>query len=186
VSHRLRRAALVLAAALAWASAARGRSDGRADELAAAVAQAASISGLPAAWIQRVIAAESGGHRFAVSRAGARGLMQLMPPTWAELRARLGLGDDPFDVRDNVVAGAVYLREMFDRFGPSGFLAAYNAGPGRYAAAAAEPARLPSETLAYVAGLAPALGAPAAGDRRDIEDRARASGLFVRLENVRP
>ena len=60
------------------------------------------------------------------------GLMQIMPDTWTELRTRHRLGRDPYDPRDNILAGAAYLREMHDRYGSPGFLAAYNAGPGRY------------------------------------------------------
>src|SRR3546814_13913758 len=74
---------------------------------------------------------ESGGRIGAVSSAGAMGLMQLMPGTWARQRARFSLGSDPFDPRDNIIAGTSYLREMYDRYGADGFLAAYNAGPGR-------------------------------------------------------
>jgi hypothetical protein len=75
---------------------------------------------------------ESAGRIGAVSSAGAMGLMQLMPGTWARQRTRFGLGPDPFDPRDNIMAGTSYLREMYDSYGASGFLAAYNAGPGRY------------------------------------------------------
>jgi len=57
--------------------------------------------------------------------------MQIMPNAWADLRSRHGLGVDPIDARDNILAGVAYLREMHDRYGPSGFLAAYNAGPKR-------------------------------------------------------
>ena len=60
------------------------------------------------------------------------GLMQIMPKTYAELRARYHLGSNPYDPRDNILAGAAYLREMHDRYGSAGFLAAYNAGPDRY------------------------------------------------------
>src|SRR3546814_5730962 len=74
---------------------------------------------------------ESRGDVRAVSPKGAMGLMQLMPDTWASLRVRLGLGANPYDPRDNILAGAAYLREMHDRYGSPGFLAAYNAGPGR-------------------------------------------------------
>ena len=66
----------------------------------------------------------------AISPKGAMGLMQLMPETWAALRARYGLGRDAFDPHDNILAGAAFLREMHDRYGSPGFLAAYNAGPG--------------------------------------------------------
>ena len=73
--------------------------------------------------------AESGGDARALSPKGAMGLMQIMPGTWAELRLRYGLGADPYDPHDNITAGAAYLREMHDRYGEPGFLAAYNAGP---------------------------------------------------------
>lgn len=73
----------------------------------------------------RMIYQESRGDQNAVSEAGARGLMQLMPKT-AEY-----LGVDPRNARENVVGGARYLREQLDRFGTVPLaLAAYNAGPG--------------------------------------------------------
>ena len=75
---------------------------------------------------------ESHGNVKAVSPKGAVGLMQIMPATYAELRERYALGGDPYDPHDNIVAGAAYLREMHDRFGTSGFVAAYNVGPTRY------------------------------------------------------
>jgi soluble lytic murein transglycosylase-like protein len=130
-----------------------------AEDLAGAVDAAAAAADLPRSWISAVIAVESGGDPAAVSRAGARGLMQLMPDTWSDLRAELGLGADPFDVRDNVLAGAVYLRRLLDRFGPEGAFAAYNAGPQRYADHLAGRAGLPAETRAYVGRVRSALGA---------------------------
>jgi soluble lytic murein transglycosylase-like protein len=145
--------------------------------LDAAVATASAAAGLPEARIRRVIARESAGDPRAVSPAGALGLMQLMPATWAEMRVRLGLGADPFDVRDNLLAGAAYLRLMLDRFGAPGFLAAYNAGPERYARALAGRAVLPLETRAYVARLAPELGVPGVPERR-FGGARRAPGLF--------
>lgn len=117
------------------------------------VAEAAARFGLPEAWIWRVMRVESASDARAVSRAGARGLMQVMPATWAELRVRHGLGPDPFDPRDNIMAGAAYLREMYDRFGWPGFLAAYNAGPARYENHLATGRPLPAETRAYLATL---------------------------------
>ena len=84
--------------------------------------------------------------------------MQIMPDTWAGLRQRYRLGRDPYDPHDNILAGAAYLREMHDRYGTAGFLAAYNAGPGRYAEYLATGRPLPAETLAYVAALAPLVG----------------------------
>ena len=86
------------------------------------------------------------------------GLMQLMPETWAALRARYGLGRDAFDAHDNILAGAAFLREMHDRYGSPGFLAAYNAGPGRYEDYRDRHRPLPPETVAYVAALVPFVG----------------------------
>jgi Transglycosylase SLT domain len=121
------------------------------------VAEAAERFAIPAAWIRAVMHVESGGNVKAVSSKGAVGLMQIMPATYAELRVRYGLGSDPYDPHDNILAGAAYLREMHDRFGPSGFLAAYNAGPARYEDHLATARPLPDETRSYVASLAPLL-----------------------------
>lgn len=124
----------------------------------AAIEEAAERFNLPPLWIEAVIAAESGGEARAVSAKGAMGLMQLMPATWRELRAHLGLGADPFCVRDNVMAGSFYLRQLHDRFGLEGALAAYNAGPYRYAQHLASGRPLPSETRAYVTSVRRRLG----------------------------
>ena len=134
------------------ASAARLRSD---HTIADYIAEAARRFGVAIAWIRAVMDAESAGDVHAVSRNGAMGLMQIMPNTWSELRMRYGLGRDPFDPRDNILAGAAYLREMHDRYGSPGFLAAYNAGPQRYDEYLAGVRALPAETRAYVAMLAP-------------------------------
>ncbi|KFG88618.1 Lytic transglycosylase catalytic [Sphingobium herbicidovorans NBRC 16415] len=120
------------------------------------VTAAAARFGLPEEWVLRVIAAESGGRtelggRPITSHAGAMGLMQVMPATWASLRARYRLGPDPHDPRDNIVAGTAYLRDMYDRFGYPGLFAAYNAGPGRYGEHLARGRPLPRETRDYVA-----------------------------------
>ena len=98
---------------------------------------------------------ESGGNSKARSRKGAIGLMQIMPGTWTELRSRHRLGTDPYDIRDNILAGTAYIRELSDRYGAPGFLAAYNAGPGRYERHLATGRPLPAETQTYVAKLAP-------------------------------
>jgi soluble lytic murein transglycosylase-like protein len=129
----------------------------RNDPYGAFIAEAAQRFGVPEAWIRAVMRAESAGDVRAISSAGAMGLMQVMPATWAELRVRHRLGGNPYDPRDNILAGAAYLREMHDRYGSPGFLAAYNAGPGRYEEyLAGRP--LPAETRAYVATLAPVVG----------------------------
>ncbi len=118
------------------------------------IAEAAQRFELPPAWIRAVMRAESDGDPRASSPKGAVGLMQIMPETWAELRVRYRLGDDPYDPHDNIVAGAAYIRELFDRYGSPEWIAAYNAGPGRYEEAL-KGRPLPPETRSYVAALAP-------------------------------
>lgn len=123
------------------------------------IQEASQRFGVPEAWIAAVMQAESGGRthlngRPITSHAGAMGLMQVMPRTWAELRRAHGLGPDPHDPRDNILAGAAYLRAMHDRFGYPGLFAAYNAGPARYAEHLRTGRPLPGETRAYLAQLA--------------------------------
>jgi peptidoglycan DL-endopeptidase CwlO len=100
---------------------------------------------LPLALLVAVARVESHLDESARSAAGAKGLLQVMPSTAAELRL------DPDRVDTNVLAGARYLRLMLDRFGSSDLaLAAYNAGPGaveRYGGAPGD------ETLTYVANV---------------------------------
>jgi len=128
------------------------------DPYAGHIADAARRFGIPEGWIRAVMRVESRGDVRAISPKGAIGLMQIMPATWGDLGARHGLGGDPYDPRDNIMAGAAYLREMHDRYGSSGFLAAYNAGPRRYEEYRATGRPLPAETRAYVAALAPIIG----------------------------
>ncbi|MET4239720.1 lytic transglycosylase domain-containing protein [Bradyrhizobium sp. RT10b] len=112
---------------------------------------------VPAHWIRAVMTVESAGDVRARSPKGAMGLMQIMPETWADLRIHHRFGNNPYDPRDNILAGAAYLRDLHDRYGLPGFLAAYNAGPGRYEQyLAGRP--LPAETRAYVATLSPLIG----------------------------
>ncbi len=123
------------------------------DRFANFIAAASTRFTVPARWIRAVIAIESAGNEHAVSPRGAMGLMQLMPGNWVELSARYGLGLDPFDPRDNILAGAAYIKDMHDRFGSAGFLAAYHAGPSRYEHDLATGQPLPPETIAYVAAV---------------------------------
>ncbi len=148
------------------------------------IAEAAQRFGFPAPWIVAVMRAESANDPGAVSHAGAMGLMQVMPGTWAALRARHGLGDDPHDPRDNILAGTAYLREMWDRYGNvAAMLAAYNAGPGRYDDYLETGRALPAETRAYVAGLAPLLGSGSASEAQMVAQALtldwRDAALFV-------
>lgn len=145
---------------------------------------AAARCGVPIAWIERVMRAESGGQtrlagRPIASRAGAMGLMQVMPTAWADLRARLFLGADPYDPRDNIVAGSCYLRSMYDRFGYPGLFAAYNAGPVRYTDYLATGRPLPRETRDYIA----LVGGPS-DSTVPAPDAPPASGLFYILRSV--
>ena len=125
---------------------------------AAFIAEASRRFGLPVSWIQAVMRAESFGNPRAISPKGAIGLLQIMPQTWNRLRQRYDLGADPYDAHDNIVAGTAYLRELIDRYGIPGFLAAYNAGPGRWEDHLATGRALPAETRAYLARLTPAVG----------------------------
>jgi soluble lytic murein transglycosylase-like protein len=99
-------------------------------KILASIDQAADKFGLPAALIKAVVKAESGYRVRAISPAGAQGLMQLMPATARELGVT-----DPFDIDQNIQAGAQYLRNMLDQFDGDLHLAlsAYNAGPGTVA-----------------------------------------------------
>jgi hypothetical protein len=131
---------------------------------AAFVAEASQRFGIPAAWIRAVMRAESFSDVGAISPKGAIGLMQIMPETWAALRQRYRLGADPYDAHDNIIAGTAYLRELHDRYGVPGFLAAYNAGPARWEAHLATGRPLPAETRAYLSRLAPIVGGSSADD----------------------
>ena len=127
---------------------------------AAELGEASARFGLPKIWIKRVMAAESNGRtelegKPITSRAGAMGLMQLMPQTWSDMRSSYGLGSDPFDPHDNIIAGAAYLRAMYDRFGYPGLFAAYNAGPRRFADYLEKGIPLPAETVTYLKKTAP-------------------------------
>jgi soluble lytic murein transglycosylase-like protein len=123
------------------------------DRFAEFIAEASTRFAVPASWIRAVMQIESGGDHRAASPRGALGLMQLMPGTWVELSARYELGLDPFDPHDNVMAGTAYLKEMHDRFGSAGFLAAYHAGPAWYEQHLATGKSLPQDTIAYVAAV---------------------------------
>jgi soluble lytic murein transglycosylase-like protein len=127
------------------------------DRFAKFIEEASGRFAVPARWIRAVMRVESGGDERAISSRGAMGLMQLMPGTWVKLSVRYGLGLDPFDAHDNIIAGVAYLKDMHDRFGSAGFLAAYHAGPARYQQHLATGRPLPQETTVYVAAVTPLL-----------------------------
>lgn len=142
-------------------------------------------------WIRAVMMIESGGRTMLaegkpiVSSAGAMGLMQLMPQTWDAMRTAHGLGNDPFDPHDNVLAGAAYLRALYRQYGYPTLFAAYNDGPGMLAAHAAMNERLPAETENYVRDVASILGTGVryrAGSRRNLAALTRPDGTAVMID----
>lgn len=116
------------------------------------VATNARASGLPVRLVDAMIATESHGDPSAISRAGAQGLMQLMPETASAYRVA-----DAFDPQQNVAGGCRYMHDLLARYHSdvSLALAAYNAGPGSVDAVHGIP-KFP-ETRAYVARVTAAL-----------------------------
>jgi len=112
----------------------------------------AKANNLPPDFVHKVVLAESGGDRFAVSRVGAKGLMQIMPAAETDarrkLRMRAGSGD-LFDPEYNMKIGTTYLRMQADRFNGDAWLvlAAYNMGPTRVARLVRRHPTLPSREL---------------------------------------
>jgi hypothetical protein len=150
---------------------ARARSEYRApgppsDPWGPYINEAAARFNFPQDWIRAVMRQESGGRLNAAdgtpitSSAGAMGLMQVMPNTYAILQQKYRLGPDPFDPRNNIMAGTAYLKEMHARFGAPAFLAAYNAGPERVRGYLDGSTFLPDETVNYVAAIGPRIGLP--------------------------
>ncbi|HET6183046.1 MAG TPA: lytic transglycosylase domain-containing protein [Acetobacteraceae bacterium] len=126
------------------------------------IREAAQRFDIPEEWVRAVMRVESGGQEYrdgqlVTSHAGAMGLMQVMPQTYAELQERYGLGGDPFEPHDNIIAGVAYMRELYDIYGSPGFLAAYNGGPNRLDDYLSNLRPLPDETRHYVAMIAPAI-----------------------------
>lgn len=127
------------------------------------IREASARFDVPDVWIRAVIHQESGGHlydkhgQFITSAPGAMGLMQLMPPAYDDMRTQYGLGSDPYDPRDNIMAGTAYIRQMYDIYGTPGFLAAYNDGPGNVDHYLRQNRTLPRETRNYVAAIGPHL-----------------------------
>jgi membrane-bound lytic murein transglycosylase B len=167
-----------LSAAAETRSAANTASSQTNDPFADFVDGASRRFGVPAHWIHAVISIESIGDVRARSPKGAMGLMQIMPETWADLRLRYGLGNDPYDARDNILAGTAYLRELHDQYGSPGFLGAYNAGPTRYEEhLAGRP--LPAETRAYLERLVPVIGSDIAASSAVASLRSSAGAMFI-------
>ena len=158
---------------------------------------------VPERWVREVMRVESGGQMYQngsliTSHAGAMGLMQVMPETYDELRARYDLSDDAYDPHNNILAGTAYLREMYDIYGSPGFLAAYNAGPKRLDDYLANVRPLPDETRRYVAMIGPYIMDSAPVNRSaaeqyamnvlptDIPPGLRYGGRTIQLAQARP
>ena len=132
------------------------------------IAEVSRKVGISESWIRAVIRMESGGRTMKGNRpirsgAGAMGLMQLMPGTYAEMRARYGLGKNAYDPRDNILAGAAYLRILYKKYGYPAMFAAYNTGPGNLENHLYRGRSLPAETRNYVKGVTGFLGDGSAG-----------------------
>jgi len=125
------------------------------------ITEASKRFDVPDTWIRAVIQRESSGQQFmsggtlTTSPVGAMGLMQLMPPTYDDMRVQYSLGDDAYEPHDNIMAGTAYLRQLYDIYGSPGFLAAYNTGPGRLNDFLTRNRPLPHETRQYVAIIGP-------------------------------
>lgn len=132
-------------------------------------------------WIRAVMQVESNHDPLAVSPKGAMGLMQIMPATWMELSTRYHLGADPYQPRDNILAGAAYLAELHDLYGFPGFLAAYNAGPGRYDKHLVSNESLPAETVDYVAKIMSLIEVDTAAPNRTVVHPSRSSWSIAPL-----
>jgi hypothetical protein len=111
---------------------------------------------VPASWIRAVMQVESGGRTMMgenqpiKSSKGAMGLMQLMPSTYADMRAQYGLGANPYDPTDNIVAGSAYLKWLRGKYGYPQMFAAYNDGPGHLDQRLRNAGLLPLETRNYL------------------------------------
>ena len=141
------------------------------------VTEASKRFDVPERWIREVMHQESGGRLYSgsgltTSPVGAMGLMQVMPETYDMLRARYSLGDDAYDPHNNILAGTAYVREMYDLYGSPGFLAAYNAGPGRLDDYLTRNRPLPLETRRYVASIGPHIADSFPNSRSPVEQYA--------------
>jgi hypothetical protein len=116
------------------------------------IAEASRRFNVPEQYIRAVMQAESSGNPGAVSGAGAGGLMQVMPKTYAEIAGNLGLGADRMDPGNNITAGTSYLRDLNNRYGGDWHktLYGYNAGPGTVAQVDAGKRDYKPESKAYV------------------------------------
>lgn len=120
------------------------------------VREAASRFHISPLWLRAVMRNETGGRTVQegdkpiTSRAGALGIMQLMPDTYSQMAEHHGLGASPAHPRDNIFASAAYLSWLKARYGFPGMFAAYNFGPGNWEDHLRRKRTLPAETRNYV------------------------------------
>jgi len=120
------------------------------------VREAAAKFNIPPMWLRAVMRNETGGRTVQeggqpiISRAGALGIMQLMPDTYSQMAAQHELGADPAVPRDNIFAAAAYLAWLKQRYGFPGMFGAYNFGPGNWEDHLHRRRGLPAETRNYV------------------------------------
>lgn len=123
------------------------------------IVEASNRFNVPQTWIRAVMQIESGGrttlaeNQPITSSAGAMGLMQVMPSTYEDMRRQHGLGANPYDPHDNILAGAAYLRWLRERYPYPTLFAAYNDGPGNLEERIMRGGLLPTETRNYVSGI---------------------------------
>lgn len=133
------------------------------DRWTPAITEASARFNIPATWIRAVLQTESGGrtmlgeNRPIISRAGAMGLMQLMPGTYKLMSAAFRLGPNPFNPRANIYAGAAYLHQLYQHYGYPAMFAAYNDGPGNLEDKLGRGRLLPLETRNYITRIETAL-----------------------------
>ena len=153
-------------------------------------AKASRRFGVPLIWINAVMRLESGGRTMLsenqrmISDKGALGLMQVLPGTFAEMRAQYGLGTDVFDPKNNINAGAAYLKWLRGKYGFPALFAAYNAGPGSVEAVMARTKVLPAETRLYMAGINKILGGGADGLLINSAKLTRPDGTTVLIDPI--
>jgi hypothetical protein len=152
------------------------------------ISEASKRFNVPKGWIRAVMARESGGRTMLgenqpiISRAGAVGLMQVLPETYVEMAQEHRLGNNPFDAHDNILAGAAYLRWLHHKYGYPAMFAAYNAGPGRLEDHLAHGVNLPAETRAYVGGITKTLKLETGKSGLDLIRLTRPDGTVVKID----
>lgn len=152
------------------------------------IAEASRRFGVPENWVRAVMQAESGGRTMSgekqhiISSAGAMGLMQIMPSTYEDMRRQYGLGRDPYDPHDNILAGTAYLRWLRAKYGYPAMFAAYNDGPGNLEERLRGNGLLPLETRTYMGAVTNTLVNGHAGLRGNRVQFTRPNGEAVWID----